>query len=201
MWKYRFADISCCAHVNNFFLKLQPTWVILLVKSWLLGLCAPGCVSVLGLYLLIVIILASQCLVHSRGLSVCQQSLTCHMVSLRIRQLPEIHNNHKNHSDQITLRAYDSTNGNSEYVILGPDYIISGNENHTTMVREELQKSKTAETNLKILWADKTSLVKQTKFNWAYFARLTWPGSFLASASGNDKQELNWFPRLIRYNH
>ncbi|EFB12913.1 hypothetical protein PANDA_005052 [Ailuropoda melanoleuca] len=38
-------------------------------------------------------------------------------IQKKIIQLPEIHNNHKNDkdSDHITLRAYGSTNGNSEY--------------------------------------------------------------------------------------
>lgn len=54
---------------------------------------------------------------------------------------------------------------------------------------------------LKIPWTDKTSLVIQTKLNLACFARLIWPGSFLAYASGNHKQNLNCFPRLIWGNH
>ena len=54
---------------------------------------------------------------------------------------------------------------------------------------------------LKILWADKTSFVIQTKLNLAYFARLTWPGSFLAYASKNHKQNLNCFPMLILGNY
>ena len=54
---------------------------------------------------------------------------------------------------------------------------------------------------LKISWADQTSLVIQTKLHLAYFARLTWPGSFLVLASGNHKQNVNCFTRLIWGNH
>lgn len=41
----------------------------------------------------------------------------------------------------------------------------------------------------------------QSKLYFAYFARLAWPGSFLANASENCKQNLSCFPRLIRSNH
>ena len=44
---------------------------------------------------------------------------------------------------------------------------------------------------LKIPWADKTNLVRQVELNLAYFARITWPGSFLVFDSGNHKQNFN----------
>ena len=47
---------------------------------------------------------------------------------------------------------------------------------------------------LKIPWAYKTNVVIQTKLNLAYFARLTWSGSF-AYVSGNHKQNV-MFPTL-----
>lgn len=50
---------------------------------------------------------------------------------------------------------------------------------------------------LKISRADNTSLVIQAELNLAYFAILTWIGSFLAYDSGNHKEILHCFSRLI----
>lgn len=54
---------------------------------------------------------------------------------------------------------------------------------------------------LKIPWADKNSLITQTKINLAYFVKLTWPRSFLAYVSGNHKQKLELFPKVTPDQH
>lgn len=57
-------------------------------------------------------------------------------MTIIIRQLDEINNNHINDedSDYMTLQPDDSTNGNSECVILQSDYINGANREELLML-------------------------------------------------------------------
>lgn len=90
---------------KQLFKKLKPTWFIWLVKS--LAIILPIFITFTFLI----------CYILSRILNVCQQPLTCQMVTIRIKQLNEINNYNINDKggDFMTPWPDNSTNGNWIY--------------------------------------------------------------------------------------